>query len=328
MSFLGLQLGNNRYKLIAAYRKTKRKWVGMIKSTYVSALHTFVEVGKYPSLTEAARQLCLTTGAVSQQLLQLEQQLGFSLFERHSRGIRFTEKGRQLHQCAALHFGEMAAEIQRLKQEQSRPQEVRLKLTPSFAFKWLVPKLESFHQQYPDIQIQIFAEGALVNSDTRDFDLAIDYRPHPFRQANTELLLDEYLLPVMNPRYLQTHAWLHNAVYALDEWSQVVLLHDAMPWENAPRDYEWLSWVAQRRLDLPTERGHFFNRTDMAMSAAEAGVGIAMARMALIDDELQTGRLVSPFQPIRAEAGYYLIHNSKNDSTAAFTTWLKQQILN
>ncbi|OJH76600.1 hypothetical protein VVS222_01083 [Vibrio vulnificus] len=53
-----------------------------------------------------------------------------------------------------------------------------------------------------------------------------------------------------------------------------------------------------------------------------------MARMALIDDELQTGRLVSPFQPIRAEAGYYLIHNSKNDSTAAFTTWLKQQISN
>lgn len=275
----------------------------MIKGSYVSALHTFVEVGKHPSLTFAAKQLCLTTGAVSQQLLQLEQQLGFSLFERHSRGIRFTEKGRQLHQCAVLHFGEIDAEIQRLKQEQARPQEVRLKLTPSFAFKWLVPKLDSFHQQFPDIQVQIFAEGALVNSHTRDFDLAIDYRPHPFRQANTELLLDEYLLPVMSPKYLQTHSWLHNRHYSHEEWGRVVLLHDAMPWENAQRDYEWLRWVAQRKLSLPTERGHFFNRTDMAMSAAEAGVGIAMARMALIDDELQTGRLVSPFSAHPSRGG-------------------------
>ncbi|EJK2115494.1 LysR family transcriptional regulator [Vibrio navarrensis] len=300
----------------------------LIKSSHLAALYTFVEVGKHTSLTAAAKQLCLTTGAVSQQLLQLEQQLGFSLFERHSRGIRFTDKGRQLHQCASVHLGEIEAEVGRLRQEQGRAQEVRLKLTPSFAFKWLVPKLDSFHQQYPEIQIQIFAEGALVNSDTRDFDLAIDYRPHPYRHPNAELLLDESLLPVMSGKYLHAHPWLSKASYTQQEWASVVLLHDAMPWEKAARDFEWLSWVAERRLDLPTDRGHFFNRTDMAMSAAEAGVGIAMARMALIDNELESGRLVSPFQPIKANAGYYLIRNSENDSTAAFIAWLKRQINN
>ncbi|MBE4540113.1 LysR family transcriptional regulator, partial [Vibrio parahaemolyticus] len=71
---------------------------------------------------------------------------------------------------------------------------------------------------------------------------------------------------------------------------------------------------------------HFFNRTDMAMSAAEAGVGIAMARMALIEDELTTKRLVSPFPPIPANAGYYLIMNTRSQSTERFREWLLKQI--
>ncbi|WP_407332302.1 LysR substrate-binding domain-containing protein [Enterovibrio sp. 27052020O] len=297
-----------------------------IKSNHLGALLTFTEMAKHTSLTSAAKALCLTTGAVSQQLLQLEQQLGFSLFERHSRGIRLTDKGKQLLQSVSFHLGEIDAEIAALQQLQGKKQEVRLKLTPSFAFKWLVPKLESFHQQFPEIQIQIFAEGALVNSDTRDFDLAIDYRQHPYRHPNAELLLDEYLLPVMSPRYLAKHHWLLDDPYSSEHWQTVTLLHDAMPWQNAARDHEWRYWALEQGLEMPTDKGHFFNRTDMAMSAAEAGVGIAMARIALIDDELDTERLVSPFAPIKANAGYYLINTTQNESTACFVGWLRGQI--
>ncbi|ELA6781799.1 LysR family transcriptional regulator [Vibrio alginolyticus] len=302
-----------------------------MKSNLISGLCLFSQVAEYNSFTGAARHLHLTTGAISQQIIHLEALLGFNLFERHSRGIRLTVKGTQLHQATQFHFSELSKLLDELKVEK-QTNEIRLKLTPSFAFKWLVPKLESFHHDNPDIQVQIFAEGALVNSEIKDYDVAIDYGLHPYRNANAELILDEHLLPVMSPKYLEDHGWLKTLFgeqknsMPVKQWQEATLLHDAMPWEKATRDYEWLYWASAMGLDFKTDIGHFFNRTDMAMSAAEAGVGIAMARMALIEDELTTERLVSPFKPIPANAGYYLIMNTRTNATETFRHWLLGQL--
>ncbi|MDW1635237.1 MULTISPECIES: LysR substrate-binding domain-containing protein [unclassified Vibrio] len=302
-----------------------------MKSNLISGLCLFSQVAEYNSFTGAARHLHLTTGAISQQIIHLEALLGFTLFERHSRGIRLTVKGTQLHQATQFHFSELSKLLDELKVEK-QTNEIRLKLTPSFAFKWLVPKLESFHHDNPDIQVQIFAEGALVNSEIKDYDVAIDYGLHPYRNANAELILDEHLLPVMSPKYLEDHSWLKTLFgeqknsMPVKRWQEATLLHDAMPWEKATRDYEWLYWASAMGLDFKTDIGHFFNRTDMAMSAAEAGVGIAMARMALIEDELTTERLVSPFKPIPANAGYYLIMNTRTNATETFRHWLLGQL--
>ncbi|EOX4944150.1 LysR substrate-binding domain-containing protein [Vibrio alginolyticus] len=302
-----------------------------MKSNLISGLCLFSQVAEYNSFTGAARHLHLTTGAISQQIIHLEALLGFILFERHSRGIRLTVKGTQLHQATQFHFSELSKLLDELKVEK-QTNEIRLKLTPSFAFKWLVPKLESFHHDNPDIQVQIFAEGALVNSEIKDYDVAIDYGLHPYRNANAELILDEHLLPVMSPKYLEDHGWLKTLFgeqknsMPVKQWQEATLLHDAMPWEKATRDYEWLYWASAMGLDFKTDIGHFFNRTDMAMSAAEAGVGIAMARMALIEDELTTERLVSPFKPIPANAGYYLIMNTRTNATETFRHWLLGQL--
>ncbi|ENA1150075.1 LysR family transcriptional regulator [Vibrio alginolyticus] len=302
-----------------------------MKSNLISGLCLFSQVAEYNSFTGAARHLHLTTGAISQQIIHLEALLGFTLFERHSRGIRLTVKGTQLHQATQFHFSELSKLLDELKVEK-QTNEIRLKLTPSFAFKWLVPKLESFHHDNPDIQVQIFAEGALVNSEIKDYDVAIDYGLHPYRNANAELILDEHLLPVMSPKYLEDHGWLktlfgeQKTSMPVKQWQEATLLHDAMPWEKATRDYEWLYWASAMGWDFKTDIGHFFNRTDMAMSAAEAGVGIAMARMALIEDELTTERLVSPFKPIPANAGYYLIMNTRTNATETFRHWLLGQL--
>ncbi|MBO0209406.1 LysR substrate-binding domain-containing protein [Vibrio sp. Vb0877] len=302
-----------------------------MKSNLISGLCLFSQVAEYNSFTGAARHLHLTTGAISQQIIHLEALLGFTLFERHSRGTRLTVKGTQLHQATQFHFSELSKLLDELKVEK-QTNEIRLKLTPSFAFKWLVPKLESFHHDNPDIQVQIFAEGALVNSEIKDYDVAIDYGLHPYRNANAELILDEHLLPVMSPKYLEDHGWLktlfgeQKTSMPVKQWQEATLLHDAMPWEKATRDYEWLYWASAMGLDFKTDIGHFFNRTDMAMSAAEAGVGIAMARMALIEDELTTERLVSPFKPIPANAGYYLIMNTRTNATETFRHWLLGQL--
>jgi len=292
-----------------------------MKSALLHGVHLICIVSRHASLTSAARELNLTTGAVSQQLQAIEERLGFSVFERHARGIRLTDLGQKLVDSVAHHLLAIEENVYQLTRV-SDSQQIRLKLTPSLAFKWLVPRLEDFQKQYPEIQIHTFAEGALVDSDNRNFDVAIDYGAIPYKLTEAELLMEECLVPVMSPSYLSKH---QATLEAGQFWQSVTLLHDAMPWQGAPKDYEWLYWASQQQLDFNTQQGHFFNRTDMAMSAAEAGVGVALARTALLGDEINQGRLVAPFQPIKANAGYFIITHVDNPPTRLFKQWLRQQ---
>ncbi|PAU37603.1 LysR family transcriptional regulator [Vibrio coralliilyticus] len=296
-----------------------------MKSVLLNGINLVCLVAKHSSLTSAARELNLTTGAVSQQLQAVEERLGFSVFERHARGIRLTEKGDKLVQSVTPHLAAIEDHVYKLTHVTDSKQ-IRLKLTPSLAFKWLVPRLDDFQKRHPEIQIHTFAEGALVDSESRDYDIAIDYGPLPYKLPDAELLMEESLLPVMSPGYFHHFSHLCASGTA-EDWQQVTLLHDAMPWSDAAKDQEWKYWAEQHNLDFDTHQGHFFNRTDMAMSAAEAGLGMALARMALLGDELSQERLVAPFPAIRANAGYFIITHLDNPHTRLFKSWLKQQSL-
>lgn len=297
-----------------------------LKSNMASALMTFVEVGKHGSLTNAAKAKCLTTGAISQQLIQLESNIGVRLADRHSRGVTLTEAGQLLHRVASSSFQDIDTALASLQVLSTEPSEIKLKLTPSFAFKWLVPRLEDFHRLYPDVQVQTYAEGGLVDHTSQDFDFTIDYGPIPYRSPGAELLLEERLIPVMSPAYFDKYAWLNAKKNKSEGWSDVTLLHDAQPWFGAIRHHEWAYWATANGLDIPFDKGHFFNRTDMAMSAAEAGVGIALARQALIQDELANNRLVAPLPSIDARAGYFLLSHGHSHAGQCFVRWLHEQV--
>lgn len=293
-----------------------------MKSAILQGVNLVCMVARHQSLTSAAKELNLTVGAVSQQLQQIEDKLGFAVFERHARGIRLTDQGSKLVESTSHHLAAIEENVFQLTHVSERKQ-IRLKLTPSFAFKWLVPRLDKFHKLYPDVQIHTFAEGALVDSDNRNFDIAIDYGPIPYKHQSAELLMEESLIPVMSPSYQQAHpVQLDN-----ESWREVVLLHDVMPWASAAKDHEWHYWAQHQSLSFETNQGHFFNRTDMAMSAAEAGVGIALARSALLSNELVEGRLVAPFASISAHAGYFVITHTDNPYTRLFKNWLREQVV-
>ncbi|USD33150.1 MULTISPECIES: LysR substrate-binding domain-containing protein [Vibrio] len=294
-----------------------------MKSALLNGINLVCIVARHHSLTSAASELNLTTGAVSQQLQSAEERLGFDVFERHARGIRLTDQGQKLVESVSPHLAAIEDTIYQLTHVMDSKQ-IRLKLTPSLAFKWLVPRLEDFQKQHPEIQIHTFAEGALVDSDNRDYDIAIDYGPLPYKLPDAELLMEESLLPVMSPGYFRHFAHLSVSGSA-QSWQHVTLLHDAMPWKGSTKDHEWQFWAQEHSLEFDTHQGHFFNRTDMAMSAAEAGVGVALARMALLGDELKHHRLVAPFPAIRARAGYFIITHVDNPHTRLFKSWLKQQ---
>lgn len=295
--------------------------------TLLSHLLTFEITSRYSSFTQAAKQANITTGAISQQMLRLESMLDVTLFERHSRGIKLTATGLILRDGLKSGFDTIDATLQQVKQQAVLSQHVHLKLTPSFAFKWLVPRLQSFYRQYPDITITTYAESGLVDHQNKDFDLAIDYGTTPYSDVDAQLLIAEQLRPVMSPQYLAQLNWpVDTAELTVEHWQTANLLHDAMMWPNAKRWQEWQSWLLARQTAIDYKQGYFFNRTDMAMAAAEAGVGIAMARCALITDELSSKRLVSPFAPIAANAGYYLIEHKKSPATQCFKKWLFEQV--
>ncbi len=297
-----------------------------LKGSVLSGLATFNAAAKFGSFTQAAHFLHVTTGAVSQQISLLEKQLSIMLFERHSRGIRLTEAGRQIHTAVEKGFLDIEETIDACQQEQTPDGEIRVKLTPSFAFKWLVPRLHNFYTQYPNITVVTFAEGALVERKNTDFDLAIDYGPTPYEHQEAKLLMPEKLLPVMSHTYADKFNWQTvNSKLQLQNWQQATLLHDAMPWRNASRHFEWQFYFKQQGLEVDSNRGYYFNRTDMAMAAAQAGLGIAMARYALVKQDFQQGLLMSPFSSIAADAGYYLISYRQSSAIDCFTQWLQEQ---
>jgi len=222
--------------------------------------------------------------------------------------------------------------IAALHQAENFDGEVRLKLTPSFAFKWLVPRLKRFYNRHPNISIQTFAEGALVDHQSNNFDLAIDYSQSANFQQKSNLFLSEKLLPVMSPEYFKTFNWQDTSAENQQTiWQSVILLHDAQPWHGASKNTEWQYWFNHMGIKADSLQGHYFNRTDMAMAAAEAGLGIAMARYALVEEDFKQGKLVSPFNPIEANAGYYLIQHHSSSAINCFKQWLldeKQDFIN
>ncbi|KLV08292.1 LysR family transcriptional regulator [Photobacterium ganghwense] len=302
-----------------------------MKSATFAGLATFEAVARHGSLTQAAKQLHLTTGALSQQIKLLEQRLDLTLFERHSRGLTLTPEGKQLYMVVNNSIEAIEKVLEQL-QGPSQNNEVRLKLTPSFAFKWLVPRLQDFYRLHPDIKVLTFADGALVDHRDSGVDLIIDYCQSANAPAKAKLLMEEYLVPVMSPDYFSGADW-----HLPKSWQNVTLLHDAMPWQGADKDDEWRFWFDSQGWAYENTQGHYFNRTDMAMAAAEAGLGIAMARRALISPfQVQTqvktpeqatsgtrSSLVSPFEPVPAQAGYYLFQHRTNPAIDAFCHWLK-----
>ncbi|MBN3563868.1 LysR family transcriptional regulator [Aliamphritea spongicola] len=286
----------------------------------------FSACARHLSFTAAARELHITTGAVSQQIRKLETQLGFQLFIRQPDGIRLTQDGTKLQQVTDQAVGRINDVIHEL--QRSDHSELRLYSTPSLVFKWLIPKLRDFSLEYPRIKVSAFAETSLTNPDRQTgFDLLIDYRLNSDHCGqNTEKLMDEFIFPVASPAYLQGRD-----VSDKNFWNKVTLLHDDTPWRNAERDSEWRYWLAQTgRESVPGNSGHFFNRSDMAIAAACAGLGIAMARSTLVSDELQNGQLITPFETVKSNCSYYLSapatgEHSSHQNGATLRDWLRRQ---
>jgi len=269
-------------------------------------LHVFACAARHLSFTRCAQELHITPGAVSQQMRLLEERLGFRLFVRRARGVELTAEGQRLAQTVSDAYGSIEAELLRLDAGEIRGT-LRLRSIPSFLAKWLTPRLPRFQQRYPDIELRLVAEDSSQALDQSEFDLAIDLNDGSYPGMLSTPLLDEQIFPVCSPALLRGRPPLHGPA----DLVHYPLLHDITAWRGSSEYAEWefyLDGIGAGGLDV--RRGHTFNRNHLSIEAAIAGVGVAIARRTLLNDELERGALIVPFgMPIPNHKRYVLLYS-------------------
>jgi LysR family transcriptional regulator, glycine cleavage system transcriptional activator len=255
------------------------------------SLRAFDAAARHLSFTKAADEIGVTPAAISNQIKEMEEQLGVSLFIRTSRSMRLTREGEILRIAAAESLETLVAALHRIKRLENRNQ-IRVSSTPSVAAKWLVPRLDGFLEAWPGADVRIDVSNTLVDFDRDDVDVAIRFGAGRYPGLRADLLFNDTLSPVCSPslitkdkplktpRDLLRHTLIH-----LDWQAQ------GSPWPN------WRMWMQAAGIkDFDDKRGLHFGQTSLTIQAAIDGQGVALGDSNLVADDLATGRLVKPFE--------------------------------
>lgn len=282
----------------------------------MQALRAFEATARERSLTKAAEALHLTHGAISHQIKALEADLGIRLVERAGRGIRLTDEGERFAARVRAAFAELTTAMQEIT-SRANPRMLRVSVVPSFAARWLLPRIGRFFAVHPDIDLVVSANMALVDFQRDDADVAIRYGFGQWEGVRVEHLLDDSFFPVCSPRIAG------GVPKRPTDLARYTLLR--------ADDEPWLPWFEAAGLDWsePT-RGPMFNDSAHLMQAAAEGQGVALARATLLGNDERNGVLVRPFA-IEAPAPrrFYLVYpprNADSPKLAAFRAWLQVEI--
>ncbi|MGQ7242038.1 LysR substrate-binding domain-containing protein [Salinicola sp. V024] len=254
-------------------------------------LKVFAVSARHLSFTRAAEELHVTTGAISQQIKQLEDRLGFRLFRRLPRRLALTEEGERLARVVAQAYDAVGLEVDRLRGGVMSGV-LRLRCLPSFLAKWLMPRLPRLQARFPDIDLHLSAEDSNLSLLDGGYDLAIDLNDGHYPGLQTTPLIDEKIFAVCAPQLLRRRPPLTHP----EALGYYPLLHDVTAWRGSHDYAEWeyyLQAIGGERVNV--RRGYTFNRNQLTVEAAIAGMGVAIARRTLIGDELASGRLIAPF---------------------------------
>ena len=280
----------------------------------LSGLRAFSAAGRHLSFRAAAEELGVTQGAVAQHVRGLEEHLGLRLFLREPRGLSFTEAGRIYHAAVARAFSQLMDATGALRETPSR---VTISVTPTFASKWLIPRLAEFTEAHPGIDLRITATERVSSFYADGIDLAVRQGRPPFGASlRAELLFPQEVIAVCSPQLVANRDTPVDAT-AL---SRMTLLHDTHDlWPG------FLDAAIGRM--VPPSRGLRFNQTTLALDAALAGQGIALASRFLVQRDLTARRLVQPIQnALEGGQDFFLLVPRQEVSEAALQVrgWLLQ----
>ena len=291
----------------------------------LNALKVFWAAARHGSFVKAAEELHVTASAVSLQIRQLEDELGLKLFERTPKGLALTAAGSRVLPDVNQAFEKLRTTFSTLSEEDGGAA-LTVSAAPSFAAKWLLPRLSGFLAANPEIEVNIKATVELADFDRGEADIGIRYGSGGYPNLETELLLREMVFPVCSPDLLRDQKKLPTG----DFLNTVNLLHDDSADQNEALP-GWKMWLRAASIDgVDWRKGPRFNQTVLAIEAAAAGLGVALAPAVLVEGDLASGRLVRLATAELSEPfAYYLVYpQEKADRAAvqAFRAWLLQEL--
>lgn len=262
----------------------------------LSALRAFAAVAETGSFSAAARQLNVTHAAVAQQVRALEEHLGVSLAVRDGRALALTAEGGQLAAALVEGFGAVQRGVAALR-DQGADRPVKVTLTPSFAVQWLMPRLRDFWERHPDIGLSLHPENRVVDLRRDGMDLGIRYGRGKWPGVQAGFLASARLVVAGAPDLMAGQNTLSPAEMAGMEWIA------ARDW---PEQDDYLRSIGLDPGELSKTE---FPNEELSIAAARQGLGLVVESLALIEDDLRTGRLV-------------LVHDSRNHLPAYFVVTL------
>ena len=289
----------------------------------LNALRAFEAAARHLSLSLAASELHVTPAAISHQVRLLEDHIGLPVFERNGRGLVLTDAGaaglRDLREGFA-HLSDAMDAIAALGEGGA----LTVSVAPSFAAKWLLPRLQSFERERPEFDVHVSASMQLVDFARDRIDVAVRYGPGGYPDVFFEKILAETVVPVCSPGLLRK-----GALRSARDLLGLTLLHDDSP-DNDPSCPTWDMWLRAAGIDdADTDRGPRFNQGSLVIEAAVLGRGVALAKSTLAAADLQAGRLVRPIDTERAVdfAYYFVAPRAKLNlpKVVYFRDWLRRQ---
>jgi len=288
----------------------------------LNALRAFEVAARHKSLAKAAEELCVTPAAVHHQVKSLELLLGVTLFARSGNNLTLTQAA-----VAALPTLESAFDLLSLATEKIRQHcsggILSLAVCPSFAQRWLVPRINRFRESFTGIELRIATTTEVPDLNNTEVDVAIGYGPEErFRASGTaaERLMGDEVFPVCTSEYRRRHQ-----IKSERDLASAVLLHDDRALEE--QGVDWHSWLTSAGADARSERESIrFDSAALTIDAALAGQGVALARLSLVEDDLAQGRLIPLFNHrLTVNGGYFVSHLTliaEQPKVLAFREWI------
>ena len=278
----------------------------------LNGLRAFEASARLGSFTAAGAELAVTQAAVSRMVRLLEERFGFTLFERHANRLALTWQGKALLPGLTSAFDAIAALAAQVGTMSAVPV-LTVGAGPSFAMRWLIPRLARFHARHPDIEVRI-ATGGAINPISDDWTCGIVLGDGQWPGFEAEALFSADLFPVCAP------AIARQLKSAGDLRSQTLL-------QVAHASDDWVLWLRAAGLKLrPEKRSPKFDTYALALQAAVDAMGVAIGLRPYVADDLAAGRLVAPFALTvpKGKAWYLICTPARRDDPTfrAFRTWL------
>jgi LysR family glycine cleavage system transcriptional activator len=291
----------------------------------LNALRAFEAAARHLNFSRAADELSVTPGAVSQQIQNLEDYVGAALFKRTPKGLLLTDAAQTALPALREAFDRLA-EAASLLTAAVDGRRLTLTAPPSFAAKWLVPRLGAFEHAHPQVDIWLSAGIELVDLTAGEVDVAIRYGSGRYPGLEVRRLLGETVIPVISPELLK-----EQTLETPEDLKNHILLHDGSPDldDSCP---DWSMWLAARGVrGVDGLRGPRFNQSSLVIEAAANGRGVALAKRTLAQADLEAGRLVAPLQIATAvDFAYFLVHpkaKGRLPQVKAFISWIEAEAL-